>query len=107
MAHGAKVLTVAFTDGSTSQATLVGEDVPTDLALVRAHGSSLPCAALGDSGKLRVGQLVIAVRNPLGFESTVATGVVSALGRALRAQDGRLIESIIQHTAPLKGRGKK
>ncbi len=101
VAHGAKALTVAFTDGSTSQATLVGEDTPTDLALLRAHGSSLPYAALGDSEKLRVGQLVIAIGNPLGFQSTVSTGVVSALGRALRGQDGRLIENIIQHTAPL------
>jgi S1-C subfamily serine protease len=101
VAHGAKALTVAFTDGSTSQASLVGEDVPTDLALLRAHGSSLPYAGLGDSRKLRVGQLVIAIGNPLGFQSTVSTGVVSALGRALRGQDGRLIENVIQHTAPL------
>jgi S1-C subfamily serine protease len=76
-------------------------DSATDLALIRAEGSGLPHASIGDSAGLRVGQLVIAVGNPFGFQSTVSTGVVSALGRAFRTREGRLIENIIQHTAPL------
>lgn len=99
--HGATRLTITFTDGSTRAATVVGTDPPTDLALIRTFDSGLAYAKLGDSSGLRVGQLVIAMGNPLGFESSVSTGVVSARGRALRSQDGRLIENIIQHTAPL------
>ena len=94
-------LTVMFTDGSQSEATLVGKDPATDLAVIRSNAADLPYASLGDSEQLRVGQLIIAIGNPLGFQSTVSTGVVSALGRALRSQQGRLIENIIQHTAPL------
>lgn len=99
--HHAKRLTVTLTDGTRFGATVVGKDPATDLAVIRADASGLRCAALGDSSLLRVGQLVIAMGNPFGFQSTVSTGVVSALGRALRSRDGRLIESIIQHTAPL------
>jgi S1-C subfamily serine protease len=94
-------LQVTLKDGSSMGATLVGSDPPNDLALLRADGTGLPYAALGDSGGLRVGQLLIAIGNPFGFQSTVSTGVVSALGRALRSREGRLIENIIQHTAPL------
>jgi len=101
VAHGARHLKALFTDGSAAEATLVGADPATDLALIRAHATGLPYASLGDSDQLRVGQLVIAIGNPLGFQSTVSTGVVSALGRALRSQQGRLIENIVQHTAPL------
>lgn len=97
----AKRLTTTFTEGRTAEAVLVGADPATDLAVIRAQASGLPYASLGDSAQLRVGQLVIAIGNPLGFQSTVSTGVVSALGRALRSQQGRLIEGIIQHTAPL------
>jgi S1-C subfamily serine protease len=71
------------------------------LAVIRVSGPKLPYAELGDSAGLRVGQLVIAMGNPLGFQSTVSSGVISALGRTLRSQQGRLIENIIQHTAPL------
>ncbi len=92
---------LTLTDGNRLGATPVGADPPNDLALVRAGGSGLPYAALGDSTGLRVGQLVIAIGNPLGFQSTVSTGVVSATGRAMRSLDGRLIENVIQHTAPL------
>jgi len=97
----ARRLATTFTDGTQAKATLIGEDPATDLAVIRAEASGLPYALLGDSGALRVGQLVIAMGNPLGFQSTVSTGVISALGRALRSREGRLIESIIQHTAPL------
>jgi S1-C subfamily serine protease len=99
--HHAKRLTVTLTDGTAFGASVVGKDPTTDLAVIRADASGLQCAALGDSSLLRVGQLVIAMGNPFGFQSTVSTGVVSALGRALRSREGRLIESIIQHTAPL------
>ncbi len=99
--QGAASLSVTLHDGTSLDATLVGTDPATDLAVIRANGSGLPYATLGESGKLKAGQLVIAIGNPLGFSSTVSTGVVSALGRALRSRDGRLIENIIQHTAPL------
>ena len=99
--HNARQLAVTLTNGTTLPATLVGADPATDLAAIRADGSSLPYATLGDSGSLHVGQLVIAIGNPFGFQSTVSTGVVSALGRALRSREGRLIDNIIQHTAPL------
>jgi S1-C subfamily serine protease len=92
---------VAFTDGTELPATLVGNDPFTDLAVLRLNGSGLAFGALGNSDELRVGQLIIAIGNPLGFQSTVSTGVVSSLGRAMRSREGRLIENIIQHTAPL------
>jgi S1-C subfamily serine protease len=90
-----------LTDGSSMTAVKVGMDPPTDLAVIRAEASTLPFSSLGESRRLVPGQLVIAIGNPFGFQSTVSTGVVSALGRALRSRDGRLIENIIQHTAPL------
>jgi len=92
---------VTFMNGDRRGASLIGLDESTDLAVVRVSASGLPYASLGDSANLRVGQLVIAAGNPYGFQSTVSTGVVSALGRSLRTRQGRLIENIIQHTAPL------
>jgi S1-C subfamily serine protease len=99
--HGAHDLSVSFTDGSAVSGVVVGSDAATDVAVVRAEASGLPYCVFGDSARLRVGQLAIAMGNPLGFESSVSTGVVGALGRSMRSQTGRLIENIIQHTAPL------
>lgn len=99
--HRASDVHVSFLSGETAEATVVGQDPATDLALIRAGASGLPYASLGNSTRLRVGQLIIAMGNPYGFQSTVSTGVVSALGRALRSQTGRLIDNIVQHTAPL------
>jgi len=100
--HQASRLEVALTDGRSLEATLVGEDPVTDLAVIRIHEAArLPYAALGDSSGLRAGQLVIAIGNPLGFQSSVSTGVVSSAGRFWRTTGGQLIDNIIQHTAPL------
>jgi S1-C subfamily serine protease len=99
--EGASDVKVSLTDGSTLPAQIVGTDPATDLAVVRAAGNGLPAAELGNSASLRVGQLVIAIGNPLGFQSTVSTGVISALGRSLRSQSGRLIDNVIQTDVPL------
>jgi S1-C subfamily serine protease len=101
VANGRRQLTAVTEDGDRLDAELVGDDPHCDLALVRLAARDLPYAELGDSDALRVGQLVIAMGNPLGFRSTVSTGVVSATGRAMRGAGGRLIENIVQHTAPL------
>jgi S1-C subfamily serine protease len=101
VANGRRQLTDVTEDGDRLDAELVGDDPHSDLALVRLAARELPFAELGDSDALRVGQLVIAMGNPLGFRSTVSTGVVSATGRAMRGVGGRLIENIVQHTAPL------
>jgi S1-C subfamily serine protease len=99
--EGAAEVEVAFAEGASYRAPVVGSDAATDLALVRVLGPSLPAAELGDSDALRVGQIVIAIGDPLGLQSTVTTGVVSALGRSLRAKDGRIIENVIQTDAAL------
>jgi S1-C subfamily serine protease len=91
---------VAFVDGRSANAVVVGRDPATDLAVLRAQATGLPHASVLNATP-RVGQLVVAVGNPLGFESTVSAGVVSALGRSLRSRQGRLIEGIVQHTAAL------
>ncbi|MGD8800830.1 MAG: trypsin-like peptidase domain-containing protein, partial [Desulfobacterales bacterium] len=78
-------LQVRLTDGAVLSATVIGKDPATDLAVIRADAAYLPCSTLGSSDRLRVGQLVIAMGNPFGFQSTVSTGVISALGRALRS----------------------
>ncbi len=98
---GRQKLTATTQDGDRLDAEVIGDDPATDLALIRLQARDLPVCTLGESGALRVGQLAIAIGNPLGFESTVSTGVISALGRSMRSQQGRLIESVIQHTAPL------
>ena len=92
---------VRFQDGREMAAQIVGNDPHSDLAVLRIPGSGLPSAQLGDSSKLRVGQLVIAMGNPHGFQATVTAGVVSALGRTLRSDTGRLIEGVIQSDAAL------
>jgi S1-C subfamily serine protease len=92
---------VNLADGNTCMAEVIGQDGATDIALLRVTGSRLPMACLGDSDKLRVGQLAIALGNPLGFQSTVTAGVISALGRSLRSRSGRLIENVIQTDAAL------
>merc|ERR1719263_2027908 len=97
----ANSVNLALTDGRTLRAAVRGRDVATDLALLHTDIGGLPFASLGDSDELRVGQLVVAIGNPLGFQSTVSTGVVSALGRSLRAKDGRMIEGIVQTDVPL------
>ena len=94
-------LTATTTDGDRLDAQVIGDDPATDLALIRLAARDLPFAQLGNSDALRVGQLLIAIGSPFGFQSTVSTGVVSALNRTMRGEEGRLIENIIQHSAPL------
>lgn len=101
--HGAGhgELSVTLADGRTMEASLIGEDPDTDLAVIRIDSPGILPVALGDSTTLQVGQLVIAIGNPYGFQATVTAGVISAMGRTFRAQSGRLIDNMLQTDAAL------
>ncbi len=101
VADGRMRLVAQTNDGDRVEARLIGADPASDIALLKLAATDLPTTTLGDSNQLRVGQLVVAIGSPLGLQSTVSTGVVSALGRSMRGQDGRLIENIVQHSAPI------
>lgn len=97
----AKAIRVALHDGTICNAELVGEDAITDMAILKISANEFSASILGDSDKLKVGQLVIAIGNPLGFQHTVTSGIVSALGRTMQSFGGKMIDSMIQTDAAL------
>ncbi|MGH9202723.1 MAG: S1C family serine protease, partial [Vicinamibacterales bacterium] len=99
--HGTDHTRVTLPDSRSTRADLVGDDVDTDLAVLRIDGTSLPSASLGDSRRLRVGQIAIAIGNPYGFHHSATAGIISGVGRSLRARSGRLMDDIIQTDAAL------
>lgn len=99
--NGAKEIKVSLTDGRTVSGRLIGEDEDTDLAVVQIWAPNVEPVKLGDSQAIMPGQIVIAIGNPFGFQSTVTAGIISALGRSMRAQSGRLIDNVIQTDAAL------
>ena len=99
--NGAKKLRVTLYDGSAVTASFVGEDLSNDLAILHISAKDYIPAALGDSSTLEIGQLVIAIGNPLGFQHTATAGIISALGRTMRTQSGNLMDSLIQTDAAL------
>ena len=98
---GRRELTVETVEGDRLPARVIGDDPETDLAAFRTVATDVPSVRLGESGGLQPGRLVVAVGSPLGFQSTVTAGVVSAVGRSMRSEAGTLIDGVIQHTAPL------
>src|SRR5271167_1968934 len=99
--HGARRIEVCFVDGRRIEAQLIGDDPHTDLAVIHVGLQDLKFLSLGDSSRLSVGQIAVAIGNPYSFQCTLTAGVISALGRSMRSQSGRLIEEIIQTDAAL------
>lgn len=99
--HGADRIMVSLLNENEIEATLIGEDPDTDLAILKIYTDGYSVARLGDAAQLQIGQFVIAIGNPFGYQHTVTTGVVSALGRTLRTQSGRLVDNVIQSDAAL------
>jgi len=98
---GAKKIMVSLLNENEIEATLVGSDPDTDIALLKIYGQGYSVARLGDAGQLQMGQFVIAIGNPYGYQHTVTAGVISALGRTLQTQSGRLVDNVIQSDAAL------
>jgi S1-C subfamily serine protease len=99
--QGAEKIMVSLLNENEIEAALIGQDPDTDLAILKIYSEGYSVARLGDSGRLQIGQFVIAIGNPLGYQQTVTTGILSAMGRTLRTQNGRLIDNVIQSDAAL------